>query len=90
MSHPDDDLAYGRYHSNPDGGAPRGLVGDTFNKLRESYKYGQPPRPSQAYPVRFLIPTQSAGLTSLRNKVRRTMVLRTTVSLRSPISFLVS
>ena len=36
-----DDLAYGQYYQGSDRGASdsaRGLVGDTFNKLRQTYK----------------------------------------------------
>lgn len=52
----DDHLAYGRYYPDSDRGASgagdgaRGLVGDTFNKLRDTYKSHQgSSQPSQTY-----------------------------------------
>ena len=47
MSHSEDPLAYGHYHSQDDGsgeGTARGFVGDTFKKLKNTYKthHGQP------------------------------------------------
>ncbi|KAL3445642.1 hypothetical protein BJX65DRAFT_309841 [Aspergillus insuetus] len=65
MSHNQDDLAYGQYHSDSqragEQGSARSLVGDTFNMLKSKYKThqssqsGAPPGsqnqpPSQGYP----------------------------------------
>lgn len=52
QSHPDDHLAYGLYNpQNPDqpgtGDSARGLVGDTFKKLRATYKSHHPPSQPQ-------------------------------------------
>ncbi|KAL2797585.1 hypothetical protein BJX66DRAFT_86734 [Aspergillus keveii] len=45
MSHNQDDLAYGQYHSDPqragEQGSARSLVGDTFNMLKSKYKTHQ-------------------------------------------------
>ncbi|OOF93656.1 hypothetical protein ASPCADRAFT_517182 [Aspergillus carbonarius ITEM 5010] len=59
MTHPEDDLAYGQYHQDSARGAStdtaRGFVGDTFKKLKQSYKpqsqqgSSQQPQQSQQY-----------------------------------------
>lgn len=44
MSHREDPLAYGQYNQDRgsgNGDSARGLVGDTFKKLRSSYKNHQ-------------------------------------------------
>jgi phospholipase D1/2 len=45
MSHNQDDLAYGQYHSDSqragEQGSARSLVGDTFNMLKSKYKTHQ-------------------------------------------------
>lgn len=55
MSHPDDHLAYGHYNPQASnhprsGDSARGLVGDTFKKLRDTYKSHQPQPPNSSHP----------------------------------------
>ncbi|EAW14505.1 putative phospholipase D (PLD) [Aspergillus clavatus NRRL 1] len=54
MSGREDDLAYGKYYQRDDGQgeSTRGFVGDTFNKLRNTYKqhHSQSPPPGQNQP----------------------------------------
>ncbi|KAK5682053.1 hypothetical protein LTS12_029224, partial [Elasticomyces elasticus] len=56
MSQQDDHLAYGNYNPQQDtargggGASARGLVGDTFKKLKDSYKGHQTQQPGQSQP----------------------------------------
>lgn len=54
MSHSQDHLAYGQYNpdaSRGEGESMRGLVGDTFKKLRETYKTHQGQQGGQGQPA---------------------------------------
>lgn len=52
MSRRDDDLAYGQYHESERGASGEGIrgLGDTFKKLRDTYKAHSSSQPSgQSY-----------------------------------------
>lgn len=60
MSQHDDHLAYGHYNPQQDmarggggGTSTRGLVGDTFKKLKDSYKSHQTQQPGQSQPYGY-------------------------------------
>ena len=88
MTHPEDDLAYGQYHQDSARGAStdtaRGFVGDTFKKLKQSYKpqsqqgSSQQPQQSQQYGVsRLMVGSPITGTRLTNRTVPRPRTRRT-------------